>query len=99
LTGFGGSFSGFAGLSDPNHYIGRMPDFPDDMPFFDEEPMPRAGSARSGSGSAPAPLAGPSGIAARALAARQGHIDAVTTLLDWMILRAAGKKALRTSAQ
>ncbi|MCX7303399.1 MAG: UvrD-helicase domain-containing protein [Hyphomicrobiales bacterium] len=41
-----------------------MPDFPDDMPFFDEEPMPRAGVARP---------AEPSGIAARAMAARQGH--------------------------
>ena len=44
-----------------------MPDFPDDMPFFDEEPLPRAGSPR-----AAAPPA-PSGIAARAMAARQGH--------------------------
>ncbi|RUM99763.1 ATP-dependent DNA helicase [Pseudaminobacter arsenicus] len=33
-----------------------MPDFPDDMPFFDEEPMPRAGAG---------------GIAARAMAARR----------------------------
>ncbi len=44
-----------------------MPDFPDDMPFFDEEPLPRAGSSRAAA--APAP----SGIAARAMAARQGH--------------------------
>jgi len=40
-----------------------MPDFPDDMPFFDEEPLPRAGAPRP---------AVPSGIAARAMAARQG---------------------------
>ena len=44
-----------------------MPDFPDDMPFFDEEPraarrVRAAGAAR-----------GASGIAARAMAARQGH--------------------------
>lgn len=40
-----------------------MPDFPDDMPFFDEAPSP----AR-----APAPQQG-GGIAARAMAARSGH--------------------------
>jgi len=43
-----------------------MPDFPDDMPFFDEEPLPRAGAPRA---------AGPSGIAARAMAARQGSTE------------------------
>jgi len=48
-----------------------MPDFPDDMPFFDEEPMPRAGAAR---------LAQPSGIAARAMAARQGNAPAADYL-------------------
>ncbi|MEP9388662.1 UvrD-helicase domain-containing protein [Mesorhizobium sp. KR9-304] len=46
-----------------------MVDFPDDMPFFDEEPAPRAGAPRPGE----APRAGGSGIAARAMAARQGH--------------------------
>ncbi len=39
-----------------------MPDFPDDMPFFDEEPRPRAAP--------PGEKAAPSGIAARAMAAR-----------------------------
>ncbi|WP_274628364.1 ATP-dependent helicase [Arvimicrobium flavum] len=41
-----------------------MSGFPNDMPFFDEEPAPRGGEA---------PRAPASGIAARALAARQGH--------------------------
>ncbi|RJG44597.1 MULTISPECIES: UvrD-helicase domain-containing protein [unclassified Mesorhizobium] len=41
-----------------------MSDFPDDMPFFDEDPAPRAAPAR-------APAQG-GGIAARAMAARQG---------------------------
>ena len=41
---------------------------PHDMPFFDEDDAPRFDSAR-----APAPQSGPSGIAARAMAARQGH--------------------------
>ena len=41
-----------------------MPDFPDDMPFFDEEPRPRAAARQP---------AAPSGIAARAMAARQGR--------------------------
>ena len=49
-----------------------MSDFPDDMPFFDEEPVPRAGVPRPHDG-APAPKAGGSGLAARAMAARQGH--------------------------
>jgi DNA helicase-2/ATP-dependent DNA helicase PcrA len=48
-----------------------MPDFPDDMPFFDEEPLPRAGVARP---------AQPSGIAARAMAARQGNTPAADYL-------------------
>jgi len=52
-----------------------MSDFPDDMPFFDEEPMPNgrplAGAPRPRD-DAPAPRAG-GGIAARAMAARQGH--------------------------
>ncbi|MFU0503148.1 ATP-dependent helicase [Pseudaminobacter sp. NGMCC 1.201702] len=39
-----------------------MSDFPDDIPFFDEEPSPRG---------APAPAGAPSGIAARAMAARR----------------------------
>jgi len=39
-----------------------MPDFPDDIPFFDEEPSPRG---------APAAAGAPSGIAARAMAARR----------------------------
>jgi DNA helicase-2/ATP-dependent DNA helicase PcrA len=67
LTSLGSGDMGFAGLSAPNHYIGGMPDFPDDMPFFDEEPRPRAASAR------PAGAPPPSGIAARAVAARQGQ--------------------------
>ena len=51
-----------------------MSDFPDDMPFFDEEPRPRAGAPRQGEGApAPRPGAGGSGLAARAMAARQGH--------------------------
>ena len=37
-----------------------MPGFADDIPFFDEDDMP------------PRPAAGPSGIAARAMAARSG---------------------------
>ena len=41
-----------------------MVDLPDDMPFFDDEPAPRAAAQQR-----PAP----SGIAARAMAARQGH--------------------------
>jgi len=41
-----------------------MSDFPDDMPFFDEDPAPRAAPPR-------APAQG-GGIAARAMAARQG---------------------------
>ena len=48
-----------------------MVDFPDDMPFFDEEPTPRAGAPRPAEA---APAHRPSGgIAARAMAARQGH--------------------------
>ncbi len=47
-----------------------MVDFPDDMPFFDEEPMPRAGAPRRAEDM---PARQPSGIAARAMAARQGH--------------------------
>ena len=48
-----------------------MSDFPDDMPFFDEEPMPRAGAPRRDEA---APAHRPAGgIAARAMAARQGH--------------------------
>ena len=51
-----------------------MSDFPDDMPFFDEEPRPRAGVPRQGEAApAPRPGAGGSGLAARAMAARQGH--------------------------
>ena len=51
-----------------------MFDFPDDMPFFDEEPRPRAGAPRQGEGApAPRPGAGGSGLAARAMAARQGQ--------------------------
>ncbi|MDQ2704508.1 MAG: UvrD-helicase domain-containing protein, partial [Pseudomonadota bacterium] len=50
-----------------------MSDFPDDMPFFDEEPAPNgragAGARRPGAGSASQPF----GIAARAMAARQGR--------------------------
>ena len=45
-----------------------MPDFPDDMPFFDEEPQRRAPTPQAGDASR-----APSGIAARAMAARQGH--------------------------
>ncbi len=45
-----------------------MPDFPDDMPFFDEEPQRRAPSPPAAENARP-----PSGIAARAMAARQGH--------------------------
>ena len=45
-----------------------MPDFPDDMPFFDGPP------AESGAGGPPARPA--SGIAARAMAARAGHNQA-----------------------
>ena len=41
-----------------------MQGFPDDMPFFDEDAPPRGASAR--------PAGAPSGIAARAMAARQG---------------------------
>ncbi|MEW9804934.1 ATP-dependent helicase [Mesorhizobium sp. ZMM04-5] len=48
-----------------------MVDFPDDMPFFDEEPMPRAGVPRRDE-AAPAPRPA-GGIAARAMAARAGH--------------------------
>ena len=50
-----------------------MLDFPDYMPFFDEEPLPRAGAPRPGGAPAPGPQAGGSGIAARAMAARQGN--------------------------
>ena len=78
-----------AGLSVPNHYIrGTMSGFPDDLPFFDEdppEPAPRrsAGGAPE-RGPEPAPGGAPGrapeapprsaggGIAARAMAARQG---------------------------
>ena len=45
-----------------------MPDFPDDMPFFDEEPQRRTPSSQASNASS-----APSGIAARAMAARQGH--------------------------
>ncbi|WP_457938013.1 ATP-dependent helicase [Mesorhizobium sp. 10J20-29] len=45
-----------------------MPDFPDDMPFFDEEPQRRTPSPQPDDASR-----APSGIAARAMAARQGH--------------------------
>ncbi len=45
-----------------------MPDFPDDMPFFDEEPQRRAPSPPADQDARP-----PSGIAARAMAARQGN--------------------------
>src|SRR5690606_25183095 len=61
------------GLSGANHYIrGQMPGFPDDMPFFDED------DAQHGVPSRPvAPAAGASsggsGVAARAMAARQGQ--------------------------
>ncbi|MBX3580571.1 MAG: UvrD-helicase domain-containing protein [Rhizobiaceae bacterium] len=44
-----------------------MVDFPDDMPFFDEEPVPRAGATR------PLDARAPSGLAAKAMAARQGN--------------------------
>ena len=44
-----------------------MVDFPDDMPFFDEEPKPRRQAADI------RPAGQPSGLAARALAARQGQ--------------------------
>ncbi|RLP24697.1 UvrD-helicase domain-containing protein [Mesorhizobium sp. YM1C-6-2] len=54
-----------------------MVDFPDDMPFFDEEPKPSGrapGAPRPREDApAPAPRAGGLGIAARAMAARQGH--------------------------
>jgi DNA helicase-2/ATP-dependent DNA helicase PcrA len=55
-----------------------MSDFPDDMPFFDEEPTPNrrlgAGAPRPGEAApAPRPGSGGSGLAARAMAARQGH--------------------------
>src|SRR5690349_22267022 len=54
-----------------------MVDFPDDMPFFDEEPMPSGrapGAPRPREDApAPAPRSGGLGIAARAMAARQGH--------------------------
>ncbi len=46
-----------------------MSGFPDDMPFFDEEPDPR--SAPGPASASPRPQGG--GIAARAMAARQGH--------------------------
>lgn len=58
-----------SGLSIPNHYIGRMSNVFDDIPFFDEEPEPRRPSQP-----APSPAASPApgglGIAARAMAAR-----------------------------
>jgi len=44
-----------------------MVDFPDDMPFFDEEPFPRREAAHV------PPARQPSGIAARAMAARHGR--------------------------
>jgi DNA helicase-2/ATP-dependent DNA helicase PcrA len=40
----------------------------DDIPFFDEEPTPRPAKREA----APARPAGPSGLAARAMAARDG---------------------------
>ncbi|MBX3576859.1 MAG: UvrD-helicase domain-containing protein [Rhizobiaceae bacterium] len=45
---------------------------PDDMPFFDEEPMPRGASVRAEVDPAPR-RSGGSGIAARAMAARHGQ--------------------------
>src|SRR5688500_18166273 len=51
--------------------LAGMPDFPDDMPFFDEEPRPRAAARQP---------AAPSGIAARAMAARQGRDGASSYL-------------------
>src|SRR3954453_22809159 len=54
----------FAGLSCRNHYIRLlMSGIPDDMPFFDEA-LPAAPHARPGEGQG--------GLAARAMAARQG---------------------------
>jgi DNA helicase-2/ATP-dependent DNA helicase PcrA len=49
-----------------------MPGFPDDMPFFDEAPRPSREPAPAPSGDGPMPARGGQGIAARAMAARQG---------------------------
>ncbi|MCJ9755002.1 hypothetical protein MOV61_30160, partial [Neorhizobium sp. BETTINA12A] len=50
----------FSGLSGPNHYIGRMTNSFDDIPFFDEEPQhPQAPRNKA---PAPAQAAGNGGL-------------------------------------
>lgn len=67
------------GLSGSNHYIGRMSNSFDDIPFFDEEPEPAPRKQNASSDRQPPPQSGAAGgsqgglsIAARAMAARDG---------------------------
>jgi len=62
------------GLSASNHYIGRMSNSFDDIPFFDEEPepAPRRQQSPSDRQQLQSGASGGLGIAARAMAARDG---------------------------
>ena len=62
-------------LSGPNHYIGRMTNSFDDIPFFGDEDEPAARKPQA-PGERPQAAAGGLGIAARAMAARGGQREA-----------------------